>query len=118
MEMPSFHQDSFAGGLLELESQMMVASMPGRSSSGSMRIFTVSGATAKETRIKNNALAVARQEEGNPYNPPHPPHRALLLTVHTQGGGLEERYLGGTVGGLATVLRLVVGYIGQYRYFG
>lgn len=58
-------------------------------------------------------LAVARQAGEKP-----PPPRALLLTVHTQGGGLEERYLGGTVGGLATVLRLVVGYVGQYRYFG
>jgi len=47
MGMPSFHQDSFAGGLLELESQMMAASMPGRSSSGSMRILTVSGATER-----------------------------------------------------------------------
>lgn len=112
MEMPSFHQDSFAGGLLELESQMMVASMPGRSSSGSMRIFTVSGATAKKTRIKNNARCCQTAGEKPP------PPRALLLTVHTQGGGLEERYLGGTVGGLATVLRLVVGYVGQYRYFG
>lgn len=71
MDMPSFHQDSFAGGLLELESQMMVASMPGRSSSGSMRIFTVSGATAKETRIKNNARC-CQTAGGKPPQPPLP----------------------------------------------
>ncbi|KAI9583196.1 hypothetical protein GQX74_012413 [Glossina fuscipes] len=40
--MPSFHQDSLAGGLLELESHIIVASMPGFNSSGSMRILTVS----------------------------------------------------------------------------
>jgi len=53
MGMPSFHQDSFAGGLLELESQMIVASMPGRSSSGSMRILTVSGATERASTHPN-----------------------------------------------------------------
>lgn len=42
---PSFHQVIFAGGLLELESQIIVASMPGTNSSGSTRILTVSGAT-------------------------------------------------------------------------
>jgi len=62
MEMPSFHQDSIAGGLLELESQMMVASMPGRSSSGSMRIFTVSGATVR--RVKGEG----RREKNNNNN--------------------------------------------------
>uniref|UniRef100_A0A1B0A7G3 Uncharacterized protein n=1 Tax=Glossina pallidipes TaxID=7398 RepID=A0A1B0A7G3_GLOPL len=41
--MPSFHQDNLAGGLLELESHIIVASMPGFNSSGSMRILTVSG---------------------------------------------------------------------------
>lgn len=45
MAMPSLHHDSFAGGLLELESHTMVASMPDFNSSGSMRILTVSGAT-------------------------------------------------------------------------
>lgn len=43
--MPSFHQLNLAGGLLELESQMSVASTPGTSSAGSTRILTVSGAT-------------------------------------------------------------------------
>lgn len=46
--MPSFHQETFAGGLLELESQIIVASMPGTNSSGSTRILTVSGATEKK----------------------------------------------------------------------
>lgn len=43
--MPSFHQLNLAGGLLELESQMSVASTPDTSSAGSTRILTVSGAT-------------------------------------------------------------------------
>lgn len=42
---PSFQKLNFAGGLLELESQMRVASTPGTSSAGSTRILTVSGAT-------------------------------------------------------------------------
>lgn len=45
--MPSRHQEIIAGGLLELESQISVASMPGFSSGGSIVIFTVSGATAE-----------------------------------------------------------------------
>lgn len=44
---PSFHHDNFAGGLLELESQISVASIPGTKSVGSRRIFTCSGGTAK-----------------------------------------------------------------------
>lgn len=48
---PSFHQLSLAGGLLELESQKSVASTPGTNSAGSTRIFTVSGATAKRKRV-------------------------------------------------------------------
>lgn len=47
---PSFHQLSFAGGLLELESQISVASTPGTNSAGSTRILTVSGATAARKR--------------------------------------------------------------------
>lgn len=54
--MPSFHQDNWAGGLLELESQMMVASMPGFNSSGSMRILTVSGATGKFNSTYNTEI--------------------------------------------------------------
>ena len=42
---PSFHHETFDGGLLELESQSNVASMPGFSSSGTTVILTVSGAT-------------------------------------------------------------------------
>lgn len=56
--MPSFHQDNLAGGLLELESHTMVASMPGFNSSGSMRIFTVSGATANVLLIFNFIIFV------------------------------------------------------------
>lgn len=41
---PSRHQVNCAGGLLELESQNRTVSMFGFSSSGSTRIFTVSGA--------------------------------------------------------------------------
>lgn len=48
--MPSFHQLNLAGGLLELESQMSVASTPGTSSAGSTRILTVSGATVSRTQ--------------------------------------------------------------------
>lgn len=42
---PSRHQDKTAGGLLEAESQINVASTPGSNSSGSTLIFTASGAT-------------------------------------------------------------------------
>lgn len=42
---PSRHQEIVAGGLLELESQISVASMPGFSSGGMILIFTVSGGT-------------------------------------------------------------------------
>lgn len=45
--MPSLHQDSLAGGLLELESHVNVASSFGFNSAGSLRIFTCSGATTK-----------------------------------------------------------------------
>lgn len=51
--MPSFHQLNLAGGLLELESQMSVASTPGTSSAGSTRILTVSGATVHITPQKH-----------------------------------------------------------------
>lgn len=44
-DIPSFHQLNLAGGLLELESQISVASTPGVNSTGSTRIFAVSGAT-------------------------------------------------------------------------
>lgn len=46
--MPSRHQEIFAGGLLELESQISVASIPGFNSGGSIVIFTVSGATVEQ----------------------------------------------------------------------
>lgn len=42
---PSFHQLNLAGGLLELESQMSVASTPGTNSAGCVCTLTVSGAT-------------------------------------------------------------------------
>lgn len=45
---PSLHHDNFAGGLLELESQVNVPSSPGFNSAGSLRIFTCSGATKGE----------------------------------------------------------------------
>lgn len=45
MAMPSRHHDNWAGGLLELESQCNIASIPGFKSTGSMVILTVSGAT-------------------------------------------------------------------------
>lgn len=44
--MPSRHHDNFAGGLLELESQIKVASSFGLSSAGSCLILTWSGGTA------------------------------------------------------------------------
>lgn len=47
---PSFHQLSLAGGLLELESQISAASIPGTNSAGSTRILTVSGATVARKR--------------------------------------------------------------------
>lgn len=43
--MPSLHQDNFAGGLLELESHVSVASVFGLNSGGSFLILTVSGGT-------------------------------------------------------------------------
>lgn len=48
---PSFHQESFAGGLLELESQISVASSLGFKSVGSLRIFTCSGATKQRESV-------------------------------------------------------------------
>lgn len=45
---PSRHHDNSAGGLLELESQCNVASIPGINSGGSTEILTVSGATIIE----------------------------------------------------------------------
>lgn len=47
--MPSRHHDSFAGGLLELESQVNTACVLGLNSSGSFLILTVSGATVNKT---------------------------------------------------------------------
>lgn len=44
---PSFHQVSLAGGLLELESQNSVASVPTVRDFGSTLIFNVSGKTKK-----------------------------------------------------------------------
>lgn len=58
--MPSFHQLSLAAGLLELESQMSVASTFGFSSSGSTRILTVSGATVERNKQKRNVLVSIR----------------------------------------------------------
>lgn len=52
MAIPSRHHDNWAGGLLELESQCRVASMPGFNSTGSTVILTVSGATVKNYKIK------------------------------------------------------------------
>lgn len=43
--MPSRHQDTLAGGLLELESQISLARTPGTRFLGSTLIFTVSGGT-------------------------------------------------------------------------
>jgi len=50
--MPSFHQLIFAGGLLELESQISLARMPGTRFLGTTLILTVSGGTEME----NNPL--------------------------------------------------------------
>lgn len=46
---PSTHQESLAGGLLELESQINAASSFGLSSGGSCRILTCSGGSEKMT---------------------------------------------------------------------
>lgn len=55
---PSFHQDSFAGGLLELESQIRVASSFGFKSAGSLRIFTCSGATKRTETVLECGVGV------------------------------------------------------------
>lgn len=48
---PSFHHDTTAEGLLELESQIKVASVPGRKSTGSLRILIISGGTVEQCFI-------------------------------------------------------------------
>lgn len=58
--MPSFHQESCAGGFDELESHINVASVSGFSSSGSSRIFTVSGATANNITLVSDIHPVIR----------------------------------------------------------
>lgn len=47
---PSRYQFSLTGGLLELESQNRLASVPTVSARGSMRIFSVSGRTGKSVK--------------------------------------------------------------------
>lgn len=66
---PSRHQDSVAGGLLEAASQNNVASTSGFNSSGSTRTLTVSGATVK---IQNKFFCFKKQLElaGSSYNVP------------------------------------------------
>lgn len=49
---PSLYQLNFTGGLLELESQKRLASVPAVNALGSMRIFKVSGKTVNEKRKK------------------------------------------------------------------
>ena len=53
---PSFHQDSVAGGLLELESQIKVAWLPGRKSIGSLRILIISGGTVGKEVDRNSVF--------------------------------------------------------------
>lgn len=49
---PSLYQPSRTGGLLELESQNRLASVPAVNAFGSMRIFKVSGKTVREEEKK------------------------------------------------------------------
>lgn len=62
--MPSFQKLNLAGGLLELESQMSVASTPGTSSAGSTRILTFSGATVQFLH-RNKHKTNGKKEEKN-----------------------------------------------------
>lgn len=58
--MPSFHQLIFAGGLLELESQISLARMPGTRFLGATLILTVSGGTrGRETTIRHRSPSAA-----------------------------------------------------------
>lgn len=57
--MPSLNQFSFTGGLLELESQWIVANMPAFRLFGSMRIFSVSGRTREKVREWDKRLKLS-----------------------------------------------------------
>lgn len=70
MGMPSFHQESCAGGFDELESHINVASVSGFSSSGSSRILTVSGATAKNITLLSGKIFTQSSE--------------IILTMYTE----------------------------------
>lgn len=57
---PSLHHVILAGGLLELESQNKLASAPGLSSSGSILILTVSGATIFLRNLNFNSMKLKK----------------------------------------------------------
>lgn len=58
---PSLYQLNLTGGLLELESQKRLASAPAVNAFGSIRIFKVSGKTAKEGERKISFGQVKRR---------------------------------------------------------
>lgn len=69
---PSLYQLNLTGGLLELESQNRLASVPAVNALGSTRIFKVSGKTAnKEERKKCCLSEKSGPEKGNEMGEKH-----------------------------------------------
>lgn len=77
---PSRHQDNRAGGLLELESHVSVASSFGLSSGGSRRIFTWSGATVTIILLQFVILDCTKSHL----------HCTLIVTVSNNGISVAE----------------------------
>ena len=67
--MPSLYQLKRTGGLLELESQNRLASMPAVNAFGSMRIFKVSGKTVnKKSFFKGKVRKMGEKHHHNDDN--------------------------------------------------
>lgn len=99
--MPSFHQLIFAGGLLELESQISLARMPGTRFLGATLILTVSGGT--RWTDNNNEASFPNLDI------------AEILTVHAQGFGGKQWNLYSCILHLTLVDGIVVRCIHQQR---
>jgi hypothetical protein len=73
---PSLYQLSFTGGLLELESQKRLASVPAVNALGSIRIFKVSGKTVK-TKRKRSLFQPRKKESEKHKNDDNERERAM-----------------------------------------